>query len=208
MITREYILLGPPNLQMSSSDDQNLKDEVLLFFYVELSGVITQKLIFGRHFGRHVPQKLTFWETVSEEIPKSSFCKEFPDQRLATDSCAACSRWFWSHYDNDDVDDSGNYDDDHCDYLYDDDYDIHNNNDASYLLLHKCTNHLLDVQCRNIVPDGVWLDNSTWTMLTFWCNRFSYFWPKKRPRLLNFLWLSRLFSFPAKQNLQPGSKWN
>ena len=24
-----------------------------------------------------------------------------------------------------------------------------------YLLLHKCTNHLLDVQCRNVVPDGV-----------------------------------------------------
>ena len=65
MITREYILLGPPNLQMSSSDDQKLKDEVLLFFYVELSEVIPQKLIFGRH----APEKLTFWETVSEEIP-------------------------------------------------------------------------------------------------------------------------------------------
>ena len=50
---------------------------------------------------------------------------------------------------------------------------------SPYLLLHKCTNHLLDVQCRNIVPDGAWFDNSTWTMLTFWCNRFFYFWPKK-----------------------------
>ena len=54
---------------MPSSNDQKLKDEVLLFFYVELSEVIPQKLIFGRH----VPEKLTFWETVSEEIPKSSF---------------------------------------------------------------------------------------------------------------------------------------
>ena len=45
--------------------------------------------------------------------------------------------------------------DNHCDYLYDGEYDIHNNNDASYLLLHKCTNHLLDVQCRNIVPGEV-----------------------------------------------------
>ena len=69
MITREYILLGPPNLQMSSSDDQKLKDEVLLFFYVELSEVIPQKLIFGRH----ISEKLTFWETVSEEIPKAHF---------------------------------------------------------------------------------------------------------------------------------------
>ena len=62
---RIYRLLGPPNLQMPSSDDQKLKDEVLLFFYVELSEVIPQKLIFGRH----APEKLTFWETVSEEIP-------------------------------------------------------------------------------------------------------------------------------------------
>ena len=70
MITiRIYRLLGPPNLQMPSSDDQKLKDEVLLFFYVELSEVIPQKLIFGRH----VPQKLTFWETVSEEIQKAHF---------------------------------------------------------------------------------------------------------------------------------------
>jgi len=66
---RLYRLLGPPNLQMPSSDDQKLKDEVLLFFYVELSEVIPQKLIFGRH----VSKKLTFWETVSDEIPKSSF---------------------------------------------------------------------------------------------------------------------------------------
>ena len=66
---RLYRLLGPPNLQMPSSDDQKLKDEVLLFFYVELSEVIPQKLIFGRH----VSKKLTFWEIVSEEIPKSSF---------------------------------------------------------------------------------------------------------------------------------------
>ena len=68
---RIYRLLGPPNLQMPSSDDQKLKDEVLLFFYVELSEVIPQKLIFGRH----VSEKLTFWETVSEEIPKSSFLR-------------------------------------------------------------------------------------------------------------------------------------
>jgi len=43
--------------------------KVLLFFYVELSEVIPQKLIFGRH----ISEKLTFWETVSEEIPKAHF---------------------------------------------------------------------------------------------------------------------------------------
>ena len=57
---RIYRLLGPPNLQMSSSDDQKLQDEVLLFFYVELSEAI--------------PQKLIFWETC---LGKTNFLGDY-----------------------------------------------------------------------------------------------------------------------------------
>ena len=126
------------------------------FFYVELSEVIPQKLIFGRH----APEKLTFWETVSEEIPKSSFfrrlvaesflIKDWPpfpvrpaagdfDHIMMTMTVAMMMMTIVT--------------------IYMMVIMISTTTMMSpYLLLHKCTNHLLDVQCRNIVPEGVRFD--------------------------------------------------